>query len=86
MLQNVDPVTIHATLERLDLARTPNPHLGYGGGVHACFAAPLARLIAGTAISTLAAKPKGIELSADPAWHNSVTVRGLSKLPVTLKK
>ncbi|HEY8813797.1 MAG TPA: cytochrome P450 [Candidatus Dormibacteraeota bacterium] len=72
--------------DRLDLARTPNPHLGYGGGVHACFAAPLARLIAGTAISTLAAKPKGIELSADPAWHNSVTVRGLSKLPVTLKK
>lgn len=72
--------------DRLDLGRTPNPHLGYGGGIHACFAAPLARLIGGTAISTLASKLKGLELSADPTWHNSVTVRGLSKLPVTLKK
>jgi hypothetical protein len=72
--------------DRLDLARTPNPHLGYGGGLHACFAAPLARLIGGTAIATLVSRLKGLEQSGEPAWHNSVTVRGLSKLPVTLKK
>ena len=72
--------------DRLDLARTPNPHLGYGGGVHACFAAPLARTIGASAINTLVGELKGLELAGEPTWHDAVTVRGLSKLPVTFTK
>ena len=30
--------------ERLDLARYPNPHLSFGGGIHHCFGSALARL------------------------------------------
>jgi len=71
--------------DRLDLARAVNPHLGFGGGIHACFAAPLARTIGAGAISTLIAELKGLELDGEPKWRDSVTMRGLSHLPVTIR-
>jgi cytochrome P450 len=71
--------------DRLDLARTVNPHLGFGAGVHACFAAPLARLLGASAINTVAAELEGLELAGEPRWNDSVTVRGLSHLPVTFR-
>jgi len=70
--------------DRLDLNRKENPHLGFGAGTHACFAAPLARLVAGTAIKTLLSAPIEFQLMGDPVWTNTVTVRGLNSLPVTL--
>ena len=71
--------------DRLDLARTVNPHLGFGAGVHACFAAPLARLLAASAINTLSAELDGLELAGEPIWNDAVTVRGLSHLPATFR-
>ncbi len=38
---------------RLDLARAPNPHLGFGWGPHYCLGANLARLEASVALRTL---------------------------------
>jgi cytochrome P450 len=70
--------------DRLDLARAPNRHLGFGAGVHACFAAPLARLLAAVAINTLVALD-GLELAGEPTWSNTVTMRGLGNLPVTFR-
>jgi cytochrome P450 len=72
--------------DRLDLARAVNPHLGFGAGVHACFAAPLARLLGASAINTLIAELDGLELAGDPTWNDSVTVRGLSHLPATFRR
>jgi cytochrome P450 len=72
--------------DRLDLARALNPHLGFGAGAHLCFAAPLARLLGASAINTLVAELDGLELAGEPTWHDAVTVRGLSKLPVTFTK
>lgn len=70
--------------DRLDLARSVNPHLGFGAGVHACFAAPLARLLGAIAINTLVALD-GLELAGEPKWSDTVTMRGLGHLPVTFR-
>ncbi len=39
--------------EALDVTRTPNPHMGFGKGVHYCVGAPLARIEAEIALNTL---------------------------------
>jgi cytochrome P450 len=80
---NRDPARFTAP-DLLDLARPGNTHLGYGAGVHSCFAAPLARTLGGVAISKLLAGLPSIQLAGDPAWNDTVTLRGLSRLPVSI--
>ncbi len=70
--------------DRLDLNRRENPHIGFGAGAHACFAAPLAKILAGSAIKSLLSAPIEFQLSGDPVWTNTVTVRGMNSLPVAL--
>ncbi|HET6856449.1 MAG TPA: cytochrome P450, partial [Streptomyces sp.] len=45
--------TVFDAPERFDVARTPNPHLGFGNGVHFCLGAPLARLEVRIALDAL---------------------------------
>lgn len=49
--------------ETLDLQRDPNPHLGFGKGPHYCLGAPLARLEAEVALSTLLRRLPGLRVS-----------------------
>ena len=72
--------------DRLDLARKDNPHLGFGGGVHKCFAEPLAKLVCRGAIVTLLASLGSIALDGEPQWNDTVTLRGLKQLPVTFQR
>ena len=72
--------------DRLNLSRLENDHLGFGAGTHSCFAAPLARLLAGTAISVLLAELPGLKLGGEPEWSELVTLRGLTHLPVTFSR
>ncbi|MCU7823120.1 cytochrome P450 family protein [Kitasatospora sp. DSM 101779] len=70
----------------LDLARTDNPHLGFGHGIHYCIGAPLARLEGRTALATLLTRLPDLALDADPAdlrWRGGLIMRGLRELPVT---
>ena len=70
---------------RLDLSRTPNPHVGFGGGAHFCLGAALARLEGRIAIGTLARRfPELRLLDPKPAWRPSFTIRGLRRLPLGL--
>lgn len=70
--------------ERLDLGRTPNRHLAFGGGIHYCLGAPLARLEGEIAFATLARELPGLQLAQDEIeYKNNLTLRGLTSLDVT---
>jgi cytochrome P450 len=69
--------------DRLDLGRPDNRHLAFGGGIHFCLGAPLARVEGGTAIASLVGRFGSLELvDPEPAWRDTVTLRALRSLPV----
>lgn len=71
--------------DELDLGRTPNPHLGFGHGEHFCLGAPLARLVAGAALTDLlAAVPRLALAGGEVRWQPSLLNRSLEALPVRL--
>ena len=70
--------------DRLDLGRRPNRHVAFGGGIHFCLGATLARVEARIAIAALLARLPGLRLGPQPpVRRDTVTLRGLASLPVT---
>ena len=80
---NHDPAVFPAP-DALDLTRDARRHVAFGGGVHACLGAGLARAEAQIALAALVALP-GLELAsvAEPAWRPLETLHALESLPVT---
>lgn len=73
--------------DKLDLARSPNRHLGFGFGLHYCLGAPLARLEAKIALRALIDRFPDLRLavpSPELKWRGSRDLRGLESLPVHL--
>jgi cytochrome P450 len=69
----------------LDIHRAPNPHLGFGKGIHYCLGAPLARLEGEIALRALIQRFPDLRLAAEPgdlAWRNVPLFRSLVRLPV----
>lgn len=75
---------VFAEPDVLDIGRDPNPHLGFGGGVHYCLGAPLARIEIGAALSALATRLPGLRLARAPKRRPEFVIRGLRTLPVTV--
>jgi cytochrome P450 len=69
----------------LNLGRNPNRHVAFGSGIHFCLGAPLARLEAKVALTTLFQRFPNLRL-AQPAeslrWRKSLFIRGLKALSV----
>jgi cytochrome P450 len=70
---------------RLDLRRHPNPHLGFGHGVHHCLGANLARLEIRVVLTELLARVTSIELAGPVEWTRSNKHTGIRQLPVVLR-
>jgi cytochrome P450 len=69
--------------ERVDPEREDNQHLGFGGGIHYCFGAPLARLEAQIALNALARRLENPRLVKDPPpYRLSPILRGPHQLLV----
>lgn len=65
--------------------RRNNQHLGFGGGIHLCFGAPLARLEAQIALTAFATRLENPRLVTDPPpYRPSPFLRGPSHLPVDI--
>jgi cytochrome P450 len=80
---NRDPA-VFADPDRLDLTRSPNPHLGFGAGIHFCLGAPLARVELQASLATLLSDLPKLQLAGEPRRHPTFTHRGLATLPVTI--
>jgi cytochrome P450 len=69
---------------RFDIGRDPNPHLGFGHGVHYCLGANLARLEIRAMLSELLEAGHEIEIAGDPVWTRDNRLFGLKHLPVRI--
>jgi len=69
--------------ERLDVRRDARRHVAFGGGIHSCLGAPLARLEIRVALEVLLRRLPDLALDpgAEPAWSPGIT-RGLDALPL----
>jgi cytochrome P450 len=66
--------------DRLDLARSPNRHLAFGAGAHACAGMSVARLEARIAILRAVQRLRGLHLTATPRRDARARFRGFSSL------
>jgi pimeloyl-[acyl-carrier protein] synthase len=70
--------------DRLDITRQDNRHVAFAWGAHYCFGAPLARVEAQVAFSTILCRLPNLALEPDPlVWRRNMAFRGLEALPVT---
>jgi cytochrome P450 len=72
--------------ERVDITRSPNPHIAFGRGIHACIGAQLARLEMRLALASLVKRLPGLRFAdEDPElnWVPSLASRGLEELRIS---
>lgn len=68
---------------KLNLQRQKNQHLSFGGGIHYCLGAPLARLEGQIALTTLVQRMPNLALTTSkPEYSDNYLLRGLNKLPL----
>jgi len=82
---NRDPAVYPDRPDRLDIRRTNVKPLSFGGGIHFCLGAQLARIEAEIAISTLLRRLPELRLddAANPEWRPTFVPRGLKRLPAS---
>ena len=67
---------IFADADTMDLTRDPNPHIGFGAGIHFCLGAPLARLEMGVSLPALFERFPTLQLDAKPERRPTFVLRG----------
>ena len=79
---NRDPA-VYPDPERLDLRRERNKPLSFGGGIHLCLGAQLARIEAAEALGVLLERLPELQLDdpVNPEWKQTITLRGVASLP-----
>src|ERR1700689_1215447 len=82
---NRDPAVYPDRPERLDITRPNVRPLSFGGGIHFCLGAQLARIEAGVAISALLRRLPDLRLdnAENPEWRPTFVLRGLKSLPAS---
>jgi cytochrome P450 len=68
--------------DRFDAGRGDTGHVGFGGGIHFCIGAPLARLELEVTLEGLATRFPQLALVEEPTYHPTFVIRGLTGLHV----
>ena len=82
---NHDPAVYPDRPGSLDITRPNVKPLSFGGGIHFCLGAQLARIEAEIAISTLLRRLPDLRLddAVNPEWRPTFVLRGLKRLPAS---
>jgi cytochrome P450 len=82
---NRDPAAYPDRPDRLDITRANVRPLSFGGGIHFCLGAQLARIEAEIAIATLLRRLPDLRLddAANPEWRPTFVLRGLKRMPAS---
>ncbi|TKH98761.1 cytochrome P450, partial [Bacillus cereus] len=78
--------TVFENPEVFDITRENNRHIAFGHGSHFCLGAPLARLEAKIAITTLFNRMPELQIKGDREeikWQGNYLMRSLEELPLT---
>jgi cytochrome P450 len=81
---NRDPLVFRAA-DRFDVSRKPNPHLGFGQGVHYCLGANLARLELRVLFEELLGRFASAQVVKPVEWTRSNRHTGIRHLVVELR-
>jgi cytochrome P450 len=76
-------VNIFDNPDSMDITRSPNPHISFGGGIHFCIGAPLARLEMSIALPALIKRFPNLRISNEPKRRDSFTLRGYERVEVS---
>jgi cytochrome P450 len=81
---NHDPAA-YSDPDRIDITRRDVRPLSFGGGIHYCVGAQLARIEAEIAVATLLRRLPDLRLDNidHPDWRQTFVLRGLNKLPAS---
>jgi unspecific monooxygenase len=81
---NRDP-RVFVEPDSLDVGR-PNAaeHIGFGGGIHVCIGAPLARIELEASLRALVERAPGLELVAEPVRVPAFVIRGFQAVEVEI--
>lgn len=70
--------------DQMDLTRDPNPHIGFGAGIHFCLGAPLARLEMSVSLPALWEKFPTMQLAAQPIRRPTFVLRGYESVAISV--
>lgn len=77
--------TVFDRPDTFDITRKPNPHLGFGQGVHYCLGANLARLELRVSFEELLPRFESVKVIAAPEWVGGNRRNGLRSLVVEFR-
>ncbi len=75
--------SVFSAPELMDLTRDPNPHIGFGAGIHFCIGAPLARLEMSVSLPALWEKYPHIQLAGDAVRRPTFVLRGYESVAIS---
>jgi cytochrome P450 len=71
--------------DAFDIGRNDPAHIGFGGGIHFCVGAPLARQEIEVSLAGMVRRFPGLQLADQPVYHPNFVIRGLTALHLSTR-